>query len=41
VLLSGSRPVLVRSVPWMQGPDADTIRASITRFDPTAAPLGA
>jgi type IV secretory pathway TraG/TraD family ATPase VirD4 len=41
VILSGSRPVLVRSVPWMQGPQAAAIRASITRFDPTAVLTGA
>jgi type IV secretory pathway TraG/TraD family ATPase VirD4 len=36
VMLSGTRPVLVRSEPWMDGPHADEIRASIARFDPLA-----
>lgn len=35
VMMSGSRPVLVRSVPWMAGAQAGAIRASIARFDPT------
>lgn len=34
VLASGSRPVLVRTVPWMVGPHADAVKASIARFDP-------
>ena len=37
VMMSGSRPVLVASLPWMSGPWADAIRASIARFDPTSA----
>jgi len=37
VQLSGSRPVLVATVPWMAGPHADAVRASITRYDPTAS----
>jgi type IV secretory pathway TraG/TraD family ATPase VirD4 len=36
VMMSGARPVLVRSEPWMKGPHADAIRASIARFDPMA-----
>jgi type IV secretory pathway TraG/TraD family ATPase VirD4 len=36
VMLSGTRPVLVRAEPWMAGPHADEIRASIARFDPLA-----
>jgi type IV secretory pathway TraG/TraD family ATPase VirD4 len=31
---SGARPVLARSVPWMAGPHADAIRASIRAHDP-------
>jgi hypothetical protein len=36
VMLSGARPVLVRSEPWMDGPHAEAIRASIATFDPLA-----
>lgn len=34
VFASGSKPVLARSVPWMLGPDAGRIRASIAAHDP-------
>jgi type IV secretory pathway TraG/TraD family ATPase VirD4 len=37
VLLSGARPVVVRSSPWWEGPAAEAVRASIARYDPTAA----
>ncbi|MFZ2175939.1 MAG: TraM recognition domain-containing protein [Rhodococcus sp. (in: high G+C Gram-positive bacteria)] len=33
---SGNRPVLVRTVPWMVGPHADLVRASIRAHDPEA-----
>jgi type IV secretory pathway TraG/TraD family ATPase VirD4 len=36
VLLSGARPVLVRSEPWWEGPHAEAVAASIARFDATA-----
>jgi type IV secretory pathway TraG/TraD family ATPase VirD4 len=40
VFSSGSRATLIRSVPWMDGPHADAIRASLARFDPASrAPL--
>jgi type IV secretory pathway TraG/TraD family ATPase VirD4 len=38
VFASGSRPVLARSIPWMAGPNADAIRASITAHDPLGVP---
>jgi type IV secretory pathway TraG/TraD family ATPase VirD4 len=34
VLASGSRPTLIRTQPWMTGPHADQVRASITAHDP-------
>ncbi|WP_406290174.1 type IV secretory system conjugative DNA transfer family protein [Embleya sp. NBC_00896] len=34
VQISGGRPLLVRSVPWWEGPHADAIRASIGRHGP-------
>ncbi|GAA4421400.1 hypothetical protein GCM10023169_14300 [Georgenia halophila] len=34
VLASGSRPALIRTQPWMNGPHADAVRASITAHDP-------
>lgn len=37
VLSGGARPVLARTLPWMNGPAAPAIRASISRYDPTAA----
>ena len=36
VLASGSRPTLIRTQPWMNGPHADAIRASIATNDPQA-----
>ncbi|WP_083792971.1 TraG/TraD/VirD4 family protein [Kribbella flavida] len=36
VFSSGARATLIRSVPWMAGPYADRIRASLARFDPGA-----
>jgi uncharacterized protein YbjT (DUF2867 family) len=36
VFASGARPTLVRRVPWMHGPDAARIRASIRAHDPVA-----
>jgi type IV secretory pathway TraG/TraD family ATPase VirD4 len=44
VFSSGARATLIRSVPWMDGPYADKIRASLARYDPGAAatvPYGA
>jgi type IV secretory pathway TraG/TraD family ATPase VirD4 len=37
VLSSGSRPALIRTVPWMVGKHADAVRASIAAHDPQAA----
>jgi type IV secretory pathway TraG/TraD family ATPase VirD4 len=34
VLASGSRPTLIRTLPWMSGPHADQVRASIANHDP-------
>ncbi|WP_420116584.1 type IV secretory system conjugative DNA transfer family protein [Micromonospora sp.] len=36
VIAAGTRPALCRTLPWMTGPDAEQIRASIARFDPAA-----
>jgi hypothetical protein len=36
VFASGARATLARSLPWMDGPHADAVRASIRRFDPVA-----
>jgi len=36
VLASGSRPTLIRTQPWMTGPHAPAIRASIAAHDPQA-----
>lgn len=39
---AGTRPALCRALPWMTGPHAQAIRASLDRFDPNApaAPPG-
>ena len=37
VLLSGAPPVLVKTVPWWEGPAADAVRASLTRHAPRPA----
>ncbi|MEJ5913779.1 type IV secretory system conjugative DNA transfer family protein [Pseudokineococcus sp. 1T1Z-3] len=37
VLASGSRPTLVRTLPWMAGPHAEAVTASIKAHDPAAA----
>ena len=34
VFASGSKPTLARSIPWMDGPDAKRVRASIAAHDP-------
>lgn len=36
VFASGSRPTLIRTVPWMEGPYAKAVRASIAAHDPQA-----
>lgn len=36
VLASGSRPTLIRTVPWMTGPHAEAVKASIAAHDPQA-----
>jgi len=36
VLASGARPTLVRTLPWMSGPHAQAVRASIAAHDPQA-----
>ncbi|MEV0289554.1 TraG/TraD/VirD4 family protein [Kribbella sp. NPDC050820] len=38
VFSSGSRATLIPSIPWMERPYADRIRASLARFDPAPAP---
>ncbi|GAA4962012.1 hypothetical protein GCM10023205_27110 [Yinghuangia aomiensis] len=42
VQYSGTRPTLVKPVPWWEGPYADEIRASLAYFEPggTGGPLG-
>ena len=37
VLSSGNRPTLVRTLPWMAGPYADQVKASIVAHDPQAS----
>lgn len=37
VLASGSKPTMVHTVPWMKGPHAAAVRASIERYDPKGA----
>jgi len=37
VLASGARPTLIRTQPWMTGPHAAAVRASIAAHDPQAA----
>lgn len=34
VFASGSRPVLAKTIPWMAGPHAEAVKASIRTFDP-------
>jgi type IV secretory pathway TraG/TraD family ATPase VirD4 len=36
VFASGAPPVLIRTQPWMEGPNAEAIRASIRAHDPAA-----
>ena len=36
VLASGAPPALVKTVPWMAGPHADAVTASIQNHDPMA-----
>ncbi|WP_344187372.1 type IV secretory system conjugative DNA transfer family protein, partial [Arthrobacter koreensis] len=36
VLASGNRPTLIRTQPWMAGPHAEQVRASIAAHDPQA-----
>ncbi|WP_345675690.1 type IV secretory system conjugative DNA transfer family protein [Yinghuangia aomiensis] len=38
VQIKGGRPLLVRTVPWWEGPDADGIRASLMRHGPRPGP---
>ena len=37
VLASGARPTLIRTQPWMTGPHAEAVRASIAAHDPQAS----
>ncbi len=37
VLSSGSRPTLIRTQPWMAGPHAEKVKASIAAHDPQAS----
>lgn len=36
VLASGSRPTLIRTQPWMTGPHAEQVKASLAEHDPQA-----
>ena len=36
VIASGSRPTLIRTQPWMIGPHATAVHASIAAHDPQA-----
>ncbi|WP_411084039.1 type IV secretory system conjugative DNA transfer family protein [Streptomyces sp. cmx-18-6] len=36
VLASGTKPVLVETIPWWEGPHARSVQASLARFDPGA-----
>ncbi|MGL5859200.1 MAG: hypothetical protein ACRC35_12510, partial [Angustibacter sp.] len=36
VLASGSRSTLIRTQPWMTGPHAEQVRASVAAHDPRA-----
>lgn len=36
VLASGTKPVLVETIPWWQGPYANAVKASLTKHDPGA-----
>lgn len=36
VLASGARPTLIRTQPWMTGPHAEAVKASIAAHDPQA-----
>jgi len=36
VLSSGNRPTLIRTQPWMTGPHAEKVKASIAAHDPQA-----
>lgn len=38
VIASGARPTLIRTEPWMDGPHAQQVRASIAAHDPQATP---
>ncbi|MFJ4778314.1 type IV secretory system conjugative DNA transfer family protein [Streptomyces sp. NPDC088762] len=38
VLASGTKPVLVETLPWWEGPHADAVKASLSRHDPGARP---
>ncbi|MFJ9940666.1 type IV secretory system conjugative DNA transfer family protein [Streptomyces erythrochromogenes] len=37
VLASGTKPVLVETIPWWEGPYAREVKASLSRYDPGAA----
>jgi type IV secretory pathway TraG/TraD family ATPase VirD4 len=37
LIASGQQPTLVQTIPWMTGPHADAVRASIATHDPIAA----
>ncbi|UGQ13506.1 TraM recognition domain-containing protein [Yinghuangia sp. ASG 101] len=39
VQISGAKPVLARSVPWWEGPAAEEVRASLDRYEPSAAEI--
>ena len=40
VFASGAPATLVETVPWMRGPQADAVRATIAAHDPAASAIG-
>ena len=38
MIASGAPPTLIETVPWMQGPHADAVRASIADHEPGRTP---
>lgn len=36
VLASGTKPVLVETIPWWEGPYATEVKASLAKYDPGA-----
>jgi hypothetical protein len=40
VLASGTKPVLVETIPWWEGPYAGEVQASLKKYDPGASRVG-